>query len=59
MAFMDEEDGYNNNENQRDDFMAQLSFMKNLEYVAFFKEEGKPIITPFFKFFFSFFLINW
>jgi hypothetical protein len=30
MAFMDEEDGYNNNENQRDDFMAQLSFMKNL-----------------------------
>jgi hypothetical protein len=26
MAFMDEEDGYNNNENQRDDFMAQLSF---------------------------------
>ncbi len=52
---MDEEDGYNNNENQRDDFMAQLSFMKNREYIGFFNEEGKPIITPMFFFFYSFF----
>jgi hypothetical protein len=49
---MDEEDGCNNNENQRDDFMAQLSFMKNLEYIAFFNGDGKPIITPFFFLFF-------
>jgi hypothetical protein len=53
MGFMDEEDGYNNNENQREDFMAQLAFMKNLKYIAFFNEDGKPIITPIF--FFSFF----
>jgi hypothetical protein len=53
MVFMDEEDRYNSNENQRDDFMAQLSFMKNLEYIAFFNEEGKPIIKPIFFLFSS------